>query len=357
MSQIQLIEVLCFFKKKGNTWILSNWINKDWFPDGSESGPFQLGRHRIEADQLNHLRITFEDETKLQCVLFYKEDEHNWPYGTREYVRNQLKQLTGCPVRMARIKGRGRSKPDLLYIPLRHSRDYELFFSQYDPLREFRSGSTIAEWTFQNRVPNELPTRADTLIITDSYLEDLGFLKQFGKLKSLIIERCVVKDWDCLRNMTNLENLHIETADIQDSSIVQNLSELRRLSLVDCDLDEVAGLSGTPALEFCDLSDNRNLNSVDALNPSKGLKWLIAENADIRTLDLIHWPELAVLEISFNCMEALKNLRHCQDLKLLDFSFNWFEEPTMLGILQLVRKNKLIAFDLCSDFYLTEGLN
>lgn len=73
MSQIQLIEVLCYFRKKGNTLTLSKWINKDYFPDETQS-PLQLGLHRIKQDQLNQVRITFEDDDKLQCVLFHKED-------------------------------------------------------------------------------------------------------------------------------------------------------------------------------------------------------------------------------------------------------------------------------------------
>lgn len=357
MSQIQLIQVLCYFRKNGNTLTLTKWINKDWFPDDSSPGPFQLGLHRVERDQLNQVRITFEDKTKLQCVLFHKEDEFNYQYGTREFIRKQLMQLTGSTVRMTRILNRGRSKPDLMYIPLRDSREYELFFSQYDHLREFRTGNVIAEVTFQNGMPEDLPLNAETLIITDSFLENLEFLKRLKDLKSLFIERCVVADWESIRDMENLENLHIETAEIPDSTLVGNLSKIKRLGLVDCALVEVEGLAGKADLIFCDLSNNRNLSSVDALKSSRQLQWLVIEYANIRKLDLLPWDHLTILEIPTNCMITIKNLHHCQELKLMDYTFNWFDESVLMEIHHLGKANQLIAFDLCGDFYLTEGLN
>ena len=126
MKQVLLIEELCFCDKNGNDLVISKWIEKGWFPIDSEREAFELGLHRIEQNQLNKLNITFQDESKLQCVIFHKYDFENYLYGSSEYIVSELKRLTGRnSVTMTNILIHGKNYTDMPYIPLRYDIYYK----------------------------------------------------------------------------------------------------------------------------------------------------------------------------------------------------------------------------------------
>lgn len=355
MHQTVVIEVLCYFEKHGNDLVISKWINKDWFPLDLEKKYYQLGIHKIEESQLNQLWITFQDESKLQCVVFHKQVD--WHFGSEEFIVNQLKVLTHChSVKMSVKAIEGKSKPDLLYIPLREDRKYNVLFSQFDSICNFIVGNRISKFTFLNGAPINVSTETETVIITDSYVKNLDFLNKIEDLQSLIIERCIVDNWEGLRSLNNLINLRIETADLISTRLIHNLSKLKRLSLVDCKLEEVEGLSDKFNLIFCDLSNNLELESIAPLATSNQLKWLTIENTSIENLDLIHWSELNVLETSNNSISKLTNLDSCQELAFIDYSFTWLTSLSLHEILRLVIEHRLLAYDFCREFNLIDGL-
>lgn len=351
MKQLMVNEVIYIFKKTGNNLVLFKLFEKTFYPIDDDSKKILLGLHRITENQLNRIIITYNDESKLQCVIFHKYDADNWFYGDAEFIETELKKNIHChDIIMPEIIARGKYQAGLSYIPLRESIEYGSVYKEYRYLRDFIVGNNLVAVTFQDTDIEDIMVKVDTdtIMITDSYLENLDFLDSVENLQSIIIERCIVGNWDGLRHMNNLRNLYIETADLPDSSIVKNMTKLERVGLVDCNLQEILGLSDKPDLIFCDISNNWIFNSIEPLRSSENLKWLSLENLGIDSLNVSYWNKLNVLEIEGNDLSRIDNLDLCLELKILDYSFNEIEESFMYEIEWFINNNNLNFYDWLS---------
>lgn len=346
MKQVYLELNSFHFYKDNDYLILTDSFSKTWFPVNSID-KYKIGLHEISANQLNQVKITFQDKLRLQCVVFHLNDAVNYDYGSAEYIKKQLEEMTGLSVVFKRnYSWLGRIKN--LYIPLKDNLTYKNLYLAFDQLRDFKVGENITSITFQNGSPMNLSKDIETLWITESYLEDLEFLNDLPNLKSLIIERSVILNPNALASMNQLTHLYLETLDIPDSALFTELNKLTSLGIIDCDLSEVDGLNGKASLHYCDISGNR-IEDITPLFDSIDLQWLACEDTLIEELDVSAWKQLKILEMSSCGSSDLRNLEQCSDLKILDYSNTELNEEALIEIEYLVEEKNLFGFDQYDD--------
>lgn len=326
MRKATIEESAWFFEVKKNGLYLSNVNHKTWCDIDLNGEEFMLGINKFHQNYLNHLMITYLGENRIQCVVFYIEDQYNCIYGFSDYIKYELSRITGYQfVNIYGIQSRGRSG-DRVYCSMRQNLAHVL--KPYDDLRNFIQGEKILKLFFKHKLPQDITYEAETVMIIDSYLDNLDFLKQFKNLKAVIIERSVIKNWDGLRGKKDIINLYIEASEVPDSTIANDMYKLQRVAMVDCNLSETEGLSGKLDLVFCDLGYN-NLETEVIIKPlfsSSKLIWLCLADNLINAINLQFWPELEVLEIEGNGMEDIYNAHFCEKLKFIDCTSNIIDD-------------------------------
>ena len=341
MRKATIEESAWFFEVKNNGLYLTDVNNKTWCDVDLNDEEFMLGINKFHQNYLNHLMITYLGENRVQCVVFNIVDQYNCIYGFFDYIKYQLSRITGYQfINISGLRSRGRSG-DRVYYSMRQNLAHVL--KQYDDLRNFIQGEKIFKLIFKHKPPKDIPSDAETIMIIDSYLDNLDFLEQCKNLKAVIIERSVIKNWEGLRRKTDIINLYIEASEVPDSRIANDMYKLQRVGMVDCSLRETEGLSAKKDLVFCDLGYNNFEKGVimKPLFSSNKLRWLCLADSLISAINLQFWPELEVLEIQGNCMEEIYNAHFCKKLKFVDVTGNILEDIPGLNI-----ENATILYEL-----------
>lgn len=346
MKQIYVdLNSLHFYKDNGFL-ILSDWFLKTLFPLGSTDG-IRHGGINVYERQFNQVQITFQDDLRLQCMVVHRNDSANCHFGSKEYIKEQLETLTGCPV-MFKRNFSIMSKIFDNYIPLRDDMTYRDQYLPFNHLRNLKGSGKRMSFAFQNGPPPDLNRDIESLFLTDSYFVDLEFLQDLPKLKYLVIERCVILDPAGLGTLNQLTHLYLETLDLPGSSLFSDMAALMSVGIVDCGLVEVAGLSEKLNLTHCDISGN-SIKDLSPLAGSTYLQWLTCEDTLIEQLDVCTWKQLKIMEIKGSWIEDIQHLDKCPDLKILDYSYTELGEESLIEIEYLVQTNGLLAFNQCAD--------
>ena len=319
MKRVFVDEKAWFFEKREDKLVLTNCLVRRWCNVDLDKEKLLLGECNIPLYMLNKLTVTYQDQFRLQCVSFCNPALVNF-----DHLKEELKNITGFQYIMTdNILYHGRIANGA-EMSLRESVDYADKFKQFDEIRNFVQGNKVSTFMFKHEAPKRIPTDVETVIITDSYMEDLNFLAYSDNLKSVVIERSIIKNFDILAHLHDLTGLYIEAVELPNSSIVKNMNKLKRIGLVDCGLKEIYGLIGKTDLIFCDISYN-DLQEIDYVWPlfwATNLMWLSISDCMIESLNVKFWPELRVLEIDGNSLEYLHNLQFCKNLKFIDYSAN-----------------------------------
>ena len=319
MKKVFVDEEALFFEKREDKLVLTNYLGRRWCNVDIDKEELLLGECKIPIDMLNKLTITYQDQFRLQCVSF-----RNPVLVHFDHLKEELKSITGFQHIITDdvlAHGRLANRADM---SLRESTYYVDEFKQFDNFRNFVQGSKVSTFMFEHEAPKKIEADVETVIITDSYMEDLNFLAYSDNLKSVVIERSVIKNFDILTRLHDLKNLYIEAVEIPNSSIVKNMDQLERLGLVDCGLKEIYGLICKTELIFCDISYNdfKEVFNIWPLVWAAKLMWLSVSDCMLERLDVKFWPELRVLEIDGNGMDYLYHLQLCKKLKFIDYASN-----------------------------------
>ena len=331
-----------FFEIRKNILVLTNSMAKDHLlkADLSYDG-LSIGTCKIPNNMLNKLTITYQDEFRLQCVIFHIEGINSAIYDVNSYLEKELKSITGCKKVISDnviVKG---MVADWSSTYLRWNTFHGYIFYKFDKLRDFVLGDNVLNLVFKHEAPERISKNIDTVVITDSYMQNLDFLSCCDDLKSIIIERSVIKDFTALEQLENLSYLYIEAVELPNSGIVKKLRKLKRLGLVYCDLKEIEGLAEKPDLIFCDLSFN-NIGENVSMKPlfdSHNLIWLCLSSCEMSDLNVKFWPELRGLDVNYSAIKNINNLQFCKKLQFIDCSASNIEK------FQGIDKLKGLAYD------------
>lgn len=311
-----------YFEIKNNMLILTNSMAKDHLLNANltHEGLLIDGR-KIPNRMLNKLTIIYQDEVRLQCVIFHVEGINSLIYNVNDYLKKELNRLTGYQNIITDnvvVKGK---RTDWNSGYLRDNTGYHYIFKTYNKLSQFIEGKKIFNLIFEYHAPEKIPNDTDTVIITDSYLENLDFLSCCDNLKTVIIERSIINNFTGLTEQKRILNLYLEAVPLPDYGIIKDMHNLQRVGLVCCDLKEVNGLTNKKDLFYCDISFNNfeeDDSSIESLFDSKKLLWLCLSAYARPTLNVEFWPELRGLEISYSKIKNIYNLQFCKKLQFID---------------------------------------
>jgi Leucine-rich repeat (LRR) protein len=140
--------------------------------------------------------------------------------------------------------------------------------------------------------------KLESLDLSESVIDDLGFISSFSNLKTLNLESNAIHDLTPLKDLLALEQLLIGKNHVSDIGPLKYLSNLRTLTLDNNLLEDVSDLNSLTNLTSLDLSTNRitsiegldNLRHLESLNLSYNMVPSVSvfENAPIKTLNIMN---------------------------------------------------------------------
>lgn len=109
--------------------------------------------------------------------------------------------------------------------------------------------------TAEDFSPIEKCVNLKKLVLSETNVTDLSFLKNLTELEYLNIENTNPEEYDKIGCCTKLKYLYISNTDITDLSFLKNLKELERLEIVSIDnAEDYSVLLEMPSLEHIDMS-------------------------------------------------------------------------------------------------------
>ena len=161
------------------------------------------------------------------------------------------------------------------------------------------------------------------LDISDTDLQDFGWIAPLTKLKTLRADRTGLQDTSPIESMIYLEELSLSDNGITSLDGLKNTSKLTKVDLSHNDLTDVSALSRSSAtlkvlhLEYNALTDLRCLSDARSLT-----KVYIDENR-LTSLDWLRGnSELQILTASHNEIASITNLGIGEKLRYLNLSHN-----------------------------------
>jgi len=121
----------------------------------------------------------------------------------------------------------------------------------------------------------------EDLDISDTNITDLDFLEQMINLKTLDISGTMIKDISVLENLSKLEVLIAHDAPIKYLWPLKNLINLKELRMERCSIISIHCLAKLKNLEYLNLYDNENIDTIDALSDLQKLKELCIKGTGI----------------------------------------------------------------------------
>ena len=166
-------------------------------------------------------------------------------------------------------------------------------------------------------IPNNLKLEnLRSLNLSGIGLDNISFLKNAGKLESLVAEENAIKDLTPLAELKTLRTLYLDRNNISDITALKDLASLEELLLYKNNIENVAALKDKKYLYRLMLNDNLGLKNIDALK-------------DVPNISSIDISNTSVTDIS-----ALKDAKYLyyialKDTKISDDDITAFEKSNL----------------------------
>lgn len=166
-------------------------------------------------------------------------------------------------------------------------------------------------------IPNNLKLEnLRSLNISGIGLDNISFLKNAGKLESLVAEENAIKDLTPLAELKSLRVLYLDRNSISDISALRDLVSLEELLLYKNNIENIDALKGKKYLYRLMLNDNLGLKNIDALK-------------DVPNISSIDISNTSVTDIT-----ALKDAKYLyyislKDTKISDDDITAFEKSNL----------------------------
>ena len=166
-------------------------------------------------------------------------------------------------------------------------------------------------------IPNNLKLEnLRSLNLSGIGLDNISFLKNAGKLESLVAEENAIKDLTPLAELKTLRTLYLDRNNISDITALKDLASLEELLLYKNNIENVAALKDKKYLYRLMLNDNPGLKNIDALK-------------DVPNISSIDISNTSVTDIS-----ALKDAKYLyyialKDTKISDGDITSFEKSNL----------------------------
>ena len=162
----------------------------------------------------------------------------------------------------------------------------------------------------------------ETLLLGDTSVSSLNFLKNAPALKTLDLRSNAVGNLTALSTISTLEVLYLQDNAVSNLKPLSGLPNLSVLDLSDNVIRDLSPLSGCSKLTTLDVSGNK-LTSVAAVQDLTALTSFRAEKNYLTDCTaLAACTELRTLDISNNQIEDISMLRTLTKLTEFDFSYN-----------------------------------
>lgn len=166
-------------------------------------------------------------------------------------------------------------------------------------------------------IPNNLKLEnLRSLNLSGIGLDNISFLKNAGKLESLVAEENAIKDLTPLAELKTLRTLYLDRNNISDITALKDLASLEELLLYKNNIENVDALKDKKYLYRLMLNDNPGLKNIDALK-------------DVPNISSIDISNTSVTDIS-----ALKDAKYLyyialKDTKISDGDITSFEKSNL----------------------------
>ena len=166
-------------------------------------------------------------------------------------------------------------------------------------------------------IPNNLKLEnLRSLNLSGIGLDNISFLKNAGKLESLVAEENAIKDVTPLAELKSLRTLYLDRNNISDITALKDLVNLEELLLYKNNIENVDELKDKKYLYRLMLNDNLGLKNIDALK-------------DVPNISSIDISNTSVTDIS-----ALKDAKYLyyialKDTKISDGDITSFEKSNL----------------------------
>ena len=166
-------------------------------------------------------------------------------------------------------------------------------------------------------IPNNLKLEnLKNLNLSGIGLDNISFLKNSGKLESLVAEENAIKDLTPLAELKSLRTLYLDRNNISDITALKDLVSLEELLLYKNNIENVDALKDKKYLYRLMLNDNLGLKNIDALK-------------DVPNISSIDISNTSVTDIS-----ALKDAKYLyyialKDTKISDGDITSFEKSNL----------------------------
>ena len=166
-------------------------------------------------------------------------------------------------------------------------------------------------------IPNNLKLEnLKSLNLSGIGLDNISFLKNSGKLESLVAEENAIKDLTPLAELKSLRTLYLDRNNISDITALKDLVSLEELLLYKNNIENVDALKDKKYLYRLMLNDNLGLKNIDALK-------------DVPNISSIDISNTSVTDIS-----ALKDAKYLyyialKDTKISDGDITSFEKSNL----------------------------
>ena len=166
-------------------------------------------------------------------------------------------------------------------------------------------------------IPNNLKLEnLKSLNLSGIGLDNISFLKNAGKLESLVAEENAIKDLTPLAELKSLRTLYLDRNNISDITALKDLVSLEELLLYKNNIENVDALKDKKYLYRLMLNDNLGLKNIDALK-------------DVPNISSIDISNTSVTDIS-----ALKDAKYLyyialKDTKISDGDITSFEKSNL----------------------------
>ena len=166
-------------------------------------------------------------------------------------------------------------------------------------------------------IPNNLKLEnLRSLNLSGIGLDNISFLKNAGKLESLVAEENAIKDLTPLAELKSLRTLYLDRNNISDITALKDLVSLEELLLYKNNIENVDALKDKKYLYRLMLNDNLGLKNIDALK-------------DVPNISSIDISNTSVTDIS-----ALKDAKYLyyialKDTKISDGDITSFEKSNL----------------------------
>ena len=137
-------------------------------------------------------------------------------------------------------------------------------------------------------IPNNLKLdNLRSLNLSSIGLDNISFLKNAGKLESLVAEENAIKDLTPLAELKSLRTLYLDRNNISDITALKDLASLEELLLYKNNIENVDALKDKKYLYRLMLNDNLGLKNIDTLKDVPNISSLDISNTSVTDISAL----------------------------------------------------------------------